>query len=199
MSRSRGFDDAKVRRAIMQVFWERGYDATNLGQLEAATSLVRTSLYNAFGNKADMFAQALQHYHVMVEQLIDDMTRDKGAEAVLGVFEALMDKTGPITDWPVGCLMVGAATQSATLEEIHIETVRAYRAMLVTKIQDVLARDQGLDTFSGEIDTGNAAELLVCVMWGALVSQCLSSTENGSPNGLKTLRQILSGWSIEQQ
>ncbi|AXI44726.1 hypothetical protein C1J03_00975 [Sulfitobacter sp. SK012] len=196
MSRTRGFDDEKVRNAIVQVFWERGYEATNLSQLEAATSLVRTSLYNAFGNKSDMFAQALQQYHAMIEQLFEEMTRDKSAEALLGVFEALMEQTDEVSGWPVGCLMVGAATQSATLEQSHIEIVRAYRAMLVTKTQAVLERDQRLGTLSDEIDTDSAAELLVCIMWGALVSQCISSSENRSMGGLKTLRQVLSGWVI---
>lgn len=42
----------------MNVFWEKGYDATSLDDLSNATGLTRPSLYGAFGNKISLYALA---------------------------------------------------------------------------------------------------------------------------------------------
>ena len=60
--RPRSFDtEAAVGRA-MEVFWSRGYHATALPDLLAATKLSRGSLYAAFGDKHSLFLRALDRY-----------------------------------------------------------------------------------------------------------------------------------------
>ena len=46
----------------MERFWEKGYEGTGLSELEACTGLGRQSLYNAFGDKRELFRKALDHY-----------------------------------------------------------------------------------------------------------------------------------------
>jgi AcrR family transcriptional regulator len=43
-------------------FWERGYEATGVADLELATGLNRSSLYNCFGSKEALFSLALGDY-----------------------------------------------------------------------------------------------------------------------------------------
>ncbi|MBS1303240.1 TetR/AcrR family transcriptional regulator [Loktanella sp. SALINAS62] len=47
---------------VVEQFWSRGFEATSVRDLEAATGLGVTSLYNAFGSKEAMFKTALKHY-----------------------------------------------------------------------------------------------------------------------------------------
>lgn len=62
MARPREFDpDAALERA-MQAFWAKGYEATSLDDLCAATGLSRSSLYAAFGDKHALLLQALDRY-----------------------------------------------------------------------------------------------------------------------------------------
>ena len=62
MGRPRGFVEEQVLDTVMDLFWERGYQATGLADLEEATHLKRSSLYRAFGSKEDLFSKALDRY-----------------------------------------------------------------------------------------------------------------------------------------
>lgn len=194
MARARDFDTEKVSRILMTVFWERGYADTSIADLEKATALVRTSLYNGFGNKAEMFALCLRLYSAQMEAMIDQVTEGRGVEALIEVLTAVM--TGPnrpVRD-PAGCLMVGAATQVAALEPVHLEIVRAYRAMLARKAREALERDRSEGRLRPEIAVEDAAELLVCMVWGALASQCIRDASRHQGNGLSALGPTLRSW-----
>jgi len=62
MARPRAFDPDKALEDIMNLFWERGYEATSLQDIEAATGLNKQSLYRAFGDKRAMYLAALDLY-----------------------------------------------------------------------------------------------------------------------------------------
>lgn len=51
MARTREFDEAKVLEAAMQLFWEKGYEATSLSDLTARMGIQRPSIYSTFGDK----------------------------------------------------------------------------------------------------------------------------------------------------
>lgn len=61
--RPRLFDQDKVIEDAMKVFWEKGYEASSTDDLCKATGLGRSSLYNAFGNKHDLYKRTLKKYH----------------------------------------------------------------------------------------------------------------------------------------
>lgn len=60
MGRPRGFDESAVVAAATGPFLQRGYEATSIDELVAATGLHRGSLYKAFGSKRGIFLAALQ-------------------------------------------------------------------------------------------------------------------------------------------
>lgn len=55
-SRDQALDNA------MHVFWRNSYEGTSLDDLCRATGLHRPSLYNAFGNKEELFCSAVDWY-----------------------------------------------------------------------------------------------------------------------------------------
>lgn len=194
MPRNLGFDLEQVRATIMRTFWDRGYEGTSLSDLERATSLVRTSLYNTFGNKPDMYLDSLMLYHQLIEAQIDAATKDRGTDALFEAIAAMMEGRDKAAGLPEGCLMVSAATQSAALEDRHLQLVRDYRHMLVQKAREALERDRSSGKLSRTFDTESAAELLVCIVWGALAAQCLNAATNPAAAGVALLRATMSGW-----
>ncbi|MGP4017307.1 TetR/AcrR family transcriptional regulator [Saccharopolyspora sp. 5N708] len=62
MARPRLFDEDRALEAAMRTFWANGYEATSTQDLCAATGLGRSSIYNTFSNKHDLFMRALTRY-----------------------------------------------------------------------------------------------------------------------------------------
>src|ERR1700755_941704 len=62
MPRPRKFDESDVVAAARDEFWTRGYAATSVDDLTAATGLGKGSLYGAFGDKHGLFLRALEDY-----------------------------------------------------------------------------------------------------------------------------------------
>jgi TetR/AcrR family transcriptional repressor of nem operon len=66
VGRPRSFDEGRALGAVMDVFWNKGYEATSMADLMAATGLHKGSLYQAFGGKHSLFVRALSEYVVQL-------------------------------------------------------------------------------------------------------------------------------------
>jgi TetR/AcrR family transcriptional regulator, transcriptional repressor for nem operon len=62
MPRPRKFDESEVIAVARDEFWTRGYGATSVDDLTAATGLGKGSLYGAFGDKHGLFMRSLDDY-----------------------------------------------------------------------------------------------------------------------------------------
>ncbi|GHH90534.1 TetR/AcrR family transcriptional regulator [Streptomyces capillispiralis] len=62
MGRPRQFDEGRAVEAACHVFWAKGYEATSTEDLCKATGLGRSSIYNTFKSKKDLFLLALSYY-----------------------------------------------------------------------------------------------------------------------------------------
>ncbi|MER7210407.1 helix-turn-helix domain-containing protein [Streptosporangium sp. NPDC000239] len=62
MARPRSFDEDRVLDTAMRTFWANGYESTSTRDLCEALGLDRSSVYNAFVNKRELFKRALTRY-----------------------------------------------------------------------------------------------------------------------------------------
>ncbi|MDA3625436.1 TetR/AcrR family transcriptional regulator [Saccharopolyspora oryzae] len=62
MARPRLFDEDRALEAAMRTFWANGYEATSTQDLCEATGLGRSSIYNTFTSKHDLFMRSLVRY-----------------------------------------------------------------------------------------------------------------------------------------
>ena len=61
---------SEVVAAARDEFWKRGYAATSVDDLTAATGLGKGSLYGAFGDKHSLYLRALDDY---ISSSLDDV------------------------------------------------------------------------------------------------------------------------------
>ena len=66
MARIKKFDEIQALEEAMRLFWIHGYAGTSLQMLEKAMGLVRTSIYNTYGNKRKLFNRVVSHYEETV-------------------------------------------------------------------------------------------------------------------------------------
>jgi TetR/AcrR family transcriptional regulator, transcriptional repressor for nem operon len=109
--RPRGFDVLEVVEAAKDLFWEHGYEGSTLADLERATRLNRSSLYQAFGTKEALFAAALDSYidSFMAPRLAAMDRPRAGPRDVIAFFRGLakLFREDP-RRWTRGCLWVNS-------------------------------------------------------------------------------------------
>ena len=112
--RPRTFDPAGVLRNALDVFWEKGYEATSLDDLTAAMNLSRSSFYACFGSKHAVLMASVELYSneafaslSAAAQAAPDPVA--GARAVLA---GIADTTGDQR----GCFFVNAINELVPLD-----------------------------------------------------------------------------------
>jgi len=125
MARPREFDEARVKEALMNVFWEKGYEATSMQDLVDATGLLKGSLYGAFGDKQALYMIALVHYDRTRIQAGIDMLGGEGSgrEKIARLFDSVIEsaKTGVFAG---GCLLCNASVEMAPVDSAVENSVK---------------------------------------------------------------------------
>ena len=71
------FDPRVALEKAMELFWEKGYAATGVAELQERMGIGRKSLYDTFGNKRQLFIKALQLYSdSVVHRLFGELDKD---------------------------------------------------------------------------------------------------------------------------
>lgn len=144
MARTRAFDTGEVVQAARDVFWAVGFDAAAMPELERATGLGRSSLYNAFGSKRGLFDAAVHSYldEVVRPRLAALANAPSGAAGLRAYFEsaAATVLAGP-DGHQRGCLLLTAATGRSGQDEQVRTAVDAYRAEVAGAFAAALLRD----------------------------------------------------------
>ncbi len=62
MSRPKEFKKSDVLLKAMKIFWDKGYEGTSISDLTEKMNISRSSLYETFGDKHELFIEALEFY-----------------------------------------------------------------------------------------------------------------------------------------
>ncbi|MFC5829172.1 TetR/AcrR family transcriptional regulator [Nonomuraea insulae] len=123
MARPRKFEEDRAVEAAMRAFWTAGYEATSTQDLCAATGLGRSSIYNTFASKHDLFEKALRRY--MEERtagLAELMAGDPPIREKIRT--VLWQTVDPDPGDPAGCLVVNALVELAPHDREIAEALR---------------------------------------------------------------------------
>lgn len=159
---------ADVLEAAMRAFWARGYQATSMADLVAATGLNRGSLYAGFGNKRDLFLLSLQHYDRTYRMgALEDLRRGKDPkQAIFAAFERVSQEN---KDLPGGCLMVNSAIELAPHDPEIATLVEASMQHVETFFADCLHAARAVGDLPGDRDVAETAKVLQGLMVGLFV------------------------------
>ncbi|OJF15828.1 TetR/AcrR family transcriptional regulator [Couchioplanes caeruleus] len=163
MARTRSFTTANAVRAARDQFWEHGYEATSLADLERVTGLNRSSIYQAFGSKHQLFSLAVESYlaEVAAPRLAALEAPGAGIAQVVEYLESLAavmaDAPGSLAGR--GCLVVNTITERAGHDpEAHAVGV-AYRDRLLRAFAGALPPETA--AHRAELLTGAVIAVLV--------------------------------------
>ncbi|WP_149094869.1 TetR/AcrR family transcriptional regulator [Paenibacillus terrae] len=166
MVRPREFDEEKALDAAMQLFWEKGFEATSLSDLTSKMGIQRPSIYAAFGDKKQLFEAALRKYTQSHAANVRSrlLSRASVKEAICNFFEGVVaeeyDK-GPNR----GCFCINTMVELAPHEEKFEILTREHQMYLSTVFQETIER--GIR--SGELEATTDARALAHTMISLLI------------------------------
>ncbi len=144
MARTREFDEGEVLERALGVFWRRGYAATSVEDLTAATGLGRGSLYGAFGDKQALFIACLRRYTLGGQQVVlQALQHPDPRQAIANAF-AVMAARFSDPRFPPGCLQTNTVLEGPGIGEAVTRLNAAALAEFQAALYATLCRAQKL-------------------------------------------------------
>ncbi len=145
--RPQEFDSDKVIVAAMEAFWANGFDGTSMQQLLESTGLSKSSLYQAFGGKQELFIKCLEEYTTsMKNKLLMQLSLSKsGVNFIREVLLSSAEEAkGPSI--PKGCLIMNTATEfaqsNAAVSKAVNKGIDAFRVVFLTALKKAQNSEQ---------------------------------------------------------
>jgi TetR/AcrR family transcriptional regulator, transcriptional repressor for nem operon len=134
IGRPREFDTEQALEAAMQVFWSKGYEATSLSDLITAMKISKSSFYQTFENKHQLFENCINYYlDTFIGNMTDSLRKARTGRAFIeDTFYSMADEAKPSCDRR-GCLILNCASEFAQKDPV----IAALITKSIKKVTDV--------------------------------------------------------------
>ncbi|MDB5360696.1 MAG: transcriptional regulator, TetR family [Rhodospirillales bacterium] len=166
MGQAKQFDPAQRLDLAVDAFWRNGFDGSGMQALCKAMGLFPGSLYGTYGDKRQLFLQAVERYMVTVSADAIEVLGQGGSglAAIRRFFDQLIDGIfGGKRRW--GCLVTNTIVELAEREPAVAAMIDLHLARLETAFAGAIERAR----HAGELppDTPlDQAQFLVCLVQG---------------------------------
>ncbi len=194
MARTRNFDENQILEAALHLFWEKGYAATSLHDLEKGTGLNRASIYNAFGNKRSLFKRCLALYVGQVKAMLDSITGAAASsrEAVKNWLLFVIDfHFNPET--PGGCLVILSALERYQHDQETKEMVASLFRHERKVVQRVLEEGVQRGEFPAGFDCAGVAGAITATTSGMVVMALADAPVSALQEVFRAVMRLLDG------
>jgi TetR/AcrR family transcriptional repressor of nem operon len=155
----------------MGCFWAAGYAATSVRDLGDAVGLGAASLYNAFGDKRSLFTQCLDRY--LDANMRARITRVEKTlpprQAIATLLTEIVERS---LESRLGCLLANAALEVAPHDPDIADVVAERMGELETFFRRCVVAAQNDGSISPDIDSVDAARLLLTTVMRVLARGC---------------------------
>lgn len=170
MVRTRTFDPTAALTEAVNLFASKGYSDTSMEDIVKATGVSRYGLYGTFGNKRELFEQALDRYADSMgkQAFLRLLEPDASLEHIRKIFqERVTDMC--CEEETKGCLFIHTAMELAPkdddLRDVLQRFMRRMSKLFAVGLEAAKARGE----VRGTLDVNAAGELLTSTMFGLAV------------------------------
>jgi AcrR family transcriptional regulator len=184
LSGRKQFDNDEIVDRATRAFWTHGYGGTSLNVLTEATGLARSSVYNAYRSKEDLFVVCLERYeatvaHHLLEGLISSTDPH---DSVTELYRRALDRMGNRRN-PPGCLITRTGSEG---KELPKQVQRVVREAIQRQVDAVTANMSAAISAGRLPKDTNAAQLASTIV---VVAQGLAVMHQAGFD-LTTLRSV---------
>ncbi len=170
MVRPREFDrDIALQRA-MEVFWAKGFAATSTEELLSAMGIGRQSLYNAFGDKRQLYLEALRSYQREITSA--HLSRLSAPASSLDGIRDLLIGLAPADDAlrTLGCMGVSSVAEFGATDPELLAMRERVSPILQARLLARLEEGQATGEVDPALDLAQAAAFIQITMAGMQVA-----------------------------
>ncbi|MGY5451856.1 TetR/AcrR family transcriptional regulator [Agarivorans sp. MS3-6] len=176
IGRPRSFDADKALEMALEVFWQKGYEGASLSDLTQAMGINKPSMYSAFGNKEQLFLQAIELYEKRPQAFffpaLEQPTIYQVVKYMLnGVIENLCDPKQP-----QGCVIVQGALSCSENASTIKHALQERRAQASLALQQRFERAQQENDLSATANPEALAHYLATILQGLNVHSTNGAT-----------------------
>ncbi len=190
VGRPREFDEEQVLTAAMETFWRKGYEATSLVDLTAATGLNKASLYRVFGDKHQLFMAALKNYADIEFRETTAVLLDSATPLIN--LRAIVKKVTEDASSNKGCLMVNAMVETAPHDPEVSQLLKNFGTHRLGALQGLIVAAQESGEVRAELDPAQLARSLMITFAGSA-----TMSKGFMPNELiiENLENLINSWT----
>jgi AcrR family transcriptional regulator len=190
--RPREFDRDEALARAMVLFWARGYEATSVSELTDAMGITPPSLYGAFGDKKQLFLEAVDRYQegpgaFAKRALTEEPTAERAIHRLLmGAIDSFCDPKQPR-----GCMVVLSATNCAVESSDVLHELVGRRRDMERAVRNRIAAGRAAGEFPADADVTALTGLVAVTLYGI----ALKARDGASRSSLqKIVDQMMRTW-----
>lgn len=167
MGRVKEFDPDVALDRAMELFWQRGYEATSTADLVTRLGIARASLYAAFGSKHELYLRALDRYLRLRDPAIVE-TLSRPGPALPAVRDLIRGYVDEATREARGCFVVNAAVERMAEPSVAAR-VRSSWDTLEVALTSALFRAKAQGELADGVEPTALARFVVVFLQGVRV------------------------------
>ncbi|MFI8892335.1 TetR/AcrR family transcriptional regulator [Streptomyces paradoxus] len=171
MARTKEFDPDAALQAALELFWQRGYEATSMSDLVEHLGIGRASIYATFGNKHELYLKALDRYdRAGLPPILRELSQP--GPALPAVRELVRRYAAEAADARTrlnGCMITNAAAELAPHDRATARHVERNWDQLETMLHSALVRAQAQGELPAGRDPLTLARMLLVLLQGLRV------------------------------
>lgn len=170
MVRTRKFDPSSALSSVVDLFASKGYSETSMEDIVQATGVSRYGLYSAFGNKRELFEQALERFAEGMgkKSFLRLLEPDASLQHIRTIFAERVQDMCCIEE-NKGCLFVHTAMELAPQDDEIREVLQKFMGRMSKAFAVGLESAKERGEVRDDVDTRVAGDLLTSTMFGLAV------------------------------
>ena len=153
MSRTALYNRHDALERALQLFWQKGFHATSLKDIEQALDMRPGSIYAAFGSKDGLFQESLEYYArlglIELERVLSqNPTPLIGLAAYIRQLGGIRDKGLPSR----ACMLVKSLLELGAREQSALEKVEMLLAGMETRFVECFKAAQEIGEMDSQLD-----------------------------------------------
>ena len=161
------FNPEKALERAMQLFWLKGYESTSLDNLLVTMGISKSSFYQAFKSKRNIFESSIQSYQEMLVNELKGKLKEAGSgkKFIETLFYSVADETSETEDRR-GCLIINTANEFSQIDPKIAHLVSESLDKITTIFEQAILQSQNEGEISQKKEARSLATYLLCCMSG---------------------------------